>query len=1669
MTPGLLSTVPPLQVSSSSGTIKARCVVEEAAGRMDPSAASLLLLVLNTQRAPQAFTVSVRLPAAWNVTGPADLIFEDREVEARHLDGSVELADLIDGYGTRVYRLPYNAPGTPAGADRPRVFEHNVIENPSFERAIGGGFVPDGLNALVGTDVDAVMMQDSRDSVDGLHSLRLSSPSDPDGLFVTVYGGGGGTEAATWFHPGTSWTLSVWARAPNAAPNAAAPRLRLGVDAYKQLPWEAASWADCAEQPPERACIEPVLTPDWRQYMLSLTTPTPKFQYMNPWIYFQQRGAGVIFMDLLQLVNNSAVPGDRLKVDDTTPATSAENFTVRLQSAQSTRPCAVVQIENSTVPPRTTWFRLRGVSPGWAFPQVCSRSFSCGGKGVATQWFVRTHSQRTDQEHAFYGTDPTYLYEHLRTVNTFVVEAWSDRNDLGDGAQAQLLAVSAPMTFTFDDGGFAKNLDLGEFTARSLGPGEVMISAHPVDNDALKQAELITWSGFEVSGTTTAGNVTRPKFTFSEGLLFDNFTPRQYPATSDRFIHINASFSQPGVYFIGMFAVWNGVYGYTSPAPENGVNAGQFPRVVDNATGSNIMQPLAVVVPYENGSSPALPQGFIGPVHSTPAIPGDQRLALDTHAITVFDGASVWIRVVHNSVCGSACVGPELAPQVIELEIPQGMRILPWMFGAAEGVASGFANVTDISKLPGGGAIPAGYYRIRLEKGATWQWGVYNKPKLQFEVPSRMIGHSFPSARIRGYSSSAGQQRADNWQRLELTVAELKPVPVLPKRLHTAYCWSNAGMVAPKTWKALGFNSLPNSNRSYGIANGMRSGFHTSPFLEPSKVASCTGAECAAPGSLIALKMKPSAADQANGTLVTSWSSFNMSARGLNASETAEEQVKWRAALEFYNRTGLLDLSYDGFFFRNDLDAIAGSVDRAQSDYVTFDVESLPDFNSWMDVGYTSENFEGRRLDGESDSAASFRIAQGWMGGVVNAAQSAKADIKPYMFNILAGFDRGIDSTTWDMAASIGFADSPAFGGYMTQNDLRLLAMSTRRERETVKPGTEVIPWLTNGESAGTGGAQTSQPRLAMFNMLLQIFASGAVGFNVYTDYGNYDGAIWLAYRDAIALVAPFEDLLCDGMPAPEDRLHVPPPASPHTGAVVSAMQDASSNALLIASSATPYGTPTSWSVSSPHANSSWKLCDLATNVSRRASEAGSAAWDSPAEHGSLLLFGPETPCHRHPSARPLVKSDDDVGPALKLGGMTNAATRVSPRSVPIEGGTVTACLDSGGNAPSSAVAKPLTLSSGATCGLSHGDGDGSDVLYHNANVPYAANFSASRVLNTTCARCQLPPVIVAGAVHLALGMPDSATGKTAWSAGTRIGFFDRVEVAFGLRPYIAEASGSLLLAPHWSMAASKSFAVELQLPFARPSARVHRWAALNASQAEHVLTFSLDGLPATVNQDCRIIVRFDGGPTIERLRRLQRAPPLPASSAVLPVQVDHSRRSLLVDGRTWRGVGFYMAGFGQGGYWWGYEDLGDLALRGFAPHGVNQGMLYNFQYFPVDVQLSFLDRAAAVGFKVMLEVSQGWIKRNNQNLDRVSMVAQLDALAANISGVKEHPAILGYYIVRRRYLSRFGVCTHSWWLLSLTCLRDVTHASAACSATIAAPAEATAQARTRTWLRYTT
>lgn len=116
-----------------------------------------------------------------------------------------------------------------------------------------------------------------------------------------------------------------------------------------------------------------------------------------------------------------------------------------------------------------------------------------------------------------------------------------------------------------------------------------------------------------------------------------------------------------------------------------------------------------------------------------------------------------------------------------------------------------------MSQEAGGGLVPAGYRRLRLNKPTTYEWSYLNiAVELRVEVDKSLEGNSFPLSRIRAYSGVAGQARSDNWQELAISVVALSPVPALPQRLHTALCWAQPdqfvddaarGLLSVGTWK----------------------------------------------------------------------------------------------------------------------------------------------------------------------------------------------------------------------------------------------------------------------------------------------------------------------------------------------------------------------------------------------------------------------------------------------------------------------------------------------------------------------------------------------------------------------------------------------------------------------------------------------------------------------------------------------------------------------------------------------------------------------------------------------------------------------------------------------------------------------------------------------------
>lgn len=64
-------------------------------------------------------------------------------------------------------------------------------------------------------------------------------------------------------------------------------------------------------------------------------------------------------------------------------------------------------------------------------------------------------------------------------------------------------------------------------------------------------------------------------------------------------------------------------------------------------------------------------------MHVCAPIPGDQRLALMIHGITVFEGGTAHLPVLHGASTTHS------APETIEMDVPKGLRVIPplrWSF-----------------------------------------------------------------------------------------------------------------------------------------------------------------------------------------------------------------------------------------------------------------------------------------------------------------------------------------------------------------------------------------------------------------------------------------------------------------------------------------------------------------------------------------------------------------------------------------------------------------------------------------------------------------------------------------------------------------------------------------------------------------------------------------------------------------------------------------------------------------------------------------------------------------------------------------------------------------------------------------------------------------------------
>jgi hypothetical protein len=134
------------------------------------------IAVVNEQNKPAAFTLKID---GIDITITADVMFENRQTDIK----AGVIGDIIDGYGTRVYRFDARPKH-----DLPKDYEPgNLTIDPGFEDILNVG-VPAACYVYNGADRGSTYFIDSRRHYQGEHSLRLNNPSEKPGNRLSFFG-----------------------------------------------------------------------------------------------------------------------------------------------------------------------------------------------------------------------------------------------------------------------------------------------------------------------------------------------------------------------------------------------------------------------------------------------------------------------------------------------------------------------------------------------------------------------------------------------------------------------------------------------------------------------------------------------------------------------------------------------------------------------------------------------------------------------------------------------------------------------------------------------------------------------------------------------------------------------------------------------------------------------------------------------------------------------------------------------------------------------------------------------------------------------------------------------------------------------------------------------------------------------------------------------------------------------------------------------------------------------------------------------------------------------------------------------------------------------------------------------------------------------------------------
>jgi len=256
LTPWLLSDEETIRVRSASQDIIVTSAVHEN---------QLLILAVNKTNAPKRaeYFISGMVP------GRAKVVFENRSVT---ISGGY-FSDQLSAYGSQAYMIDLKP-----RSETIKPYPGNLIRDPGFEDTSSPG-VPASCYARNGGDRGATYFLDSRDHVEGNHSIRLVTPKENRGVRLRFF--------PVQVMNGKNYLISVWARTDTDVGSSGT------IDAKPKV-FEITFG--------EGGTRSFRLENEWRQFVTIVTIPHDSQLPARTNLILQLKSAGVAWFDMLQVI-----------------------------------------------------------------------------------------------------------------------------------------------------------------------------------------------------------------------------------------------------------------------------------------------------------------------------------------------------------------------------------------------------------------------------------------------------------------------------------------------------------------------------------------------------------------------------------------------------------------------------------------------------------------------------------------------------------------------------------------------------------------------------------------------------------------------------------------------------------------------------------------------------------------------------------------------------------------------------------------------------------------------------------------------------------------------------------------------------------------------------------------------------------------------------------------------------------------------------------------------------------------------------------------------------------------------------------------------------------------------------------------------------------------------